>query len=278
MTAVVSIAADLLREAASRRWFLALGVGISLILCVFGLALRMDVVDGALSATRLFGQLLHNDIQSVDVALRPVFGAAAYIIFYGGLAFGVLACADFGPSLLSPGRIEHLLALPVRRWELVAGTFLGVLLLSSIGALYGAGGMTLILAVKTGVWTARPIAAALLASVTFSALYGAMLAAAIFVRSAALSAAVGGFLFVAGIVASYRGPLAELFESGLARAAFEAAVIPLPRVAALADAAADLAASKPVDAVILARLIAGLFVFGLGALALGVWRFERKDF
>ena len=105
-----------------------------------GLSLRMEVVDGALAATRLFGKLVHHDIQSADVALRPVFKVASYLLYYGGLAFGILACADFGPSLFSPGRIEHLPALPVRRWQLLVGTYLGVLALSLLGALYGAGG------------------------------------------------------------------------------------------------------------------------------------------
>src|SRR5262249_41105822 len=136
-----AVALDLLREAASRRWFLALGGAITLLLAVLGLALQIEVVDGALAATRLFGEVMRTDIQSVDVALRPVFRAAAYVVCYGGLAFGVLACADFAPSLLAPGRIEHLLSLPVRRWELCAGTFLGVMALAVGGAVYGAGGL-----------------------------------------------------------------------------------------------------------------------------------------
>ena len=98
---------------ATRRWFLALGLAITVILFIMGAALRLDVVDGALAATRLFGRELHTNIRSVDVALRPVFQAASYIVFYGGLLFGILSCADFAPSLLSPGRIEHLLSLPV---------------------------------------------------------------------------------------------------------------------------------------------------------------------
>ncbi|WP_437618305.1 hypothetical protein [Sorangium sp. So ce1151] len=278
MKTVLAIALDLLREAASRRWFLALGAVITLLLGVAGLTLRMDVVDGALAATRLFGQVVRTDITSVDVALRPIFRAAAYVIFYGGLAFGVVACADFAPSLLAPGRIEHLLALPVQRWELLAGTFLGVLGLALAGALYGAGGLTLLLAVKTGVWTLRPVLAALLASVTFAALYGAMLAAAVFARSAALSAATGGALFVTGIVAGYRDRLATFFEPGAPRALFRAVTALLPRVSTLANTSADLAASAPVEALDLASQLAGIAVFGLAAVAFGIWGFEQKDF
>ena len=230
---------DLLREAMSRRWFLALGASITLVLLVLGLSLRLDVVDGALAATRLFGRTLRTDIRSVDVALRPVFKAASYLIFYGGLLFGVVACADFGTSLLAPGRIEHLLALPVRRWELLLGTFLGVLALSLTGALYGASGMLVLFWAKTGVFTLRPLVSAALASVTFAGLYGAMLATAVAARSASLF---------------------------------------LPRVSTLADAAADIAGSQSVDLGALASQLFGLFVFGMAALSLGIHLFDEKDF
>ena len=242
-----------------------------------GLALRIAVGAGALAATRLFGSELGGGIRSVDVALRPVFQAAAYVIFYGGLSFGILACADFAPKLLAPGRIEHLLALPLRRPELLAGTFLGVLLLASAGAVYGAGGLSLLLGIKTGVWSLRPVAAALLASVTFTAIYGAMLATAVFVRSSALSAAIGSALLVAGIVAGYRDELLGLFDPGFAREAFGLVSLLLPRVSALADAAGAIAGSAPVDAAAVASLLAGLAVFALGTLALAIWRFEGKD-
>lgn len=278
MRAVWTVAGDLLREAASRRWFLALGIGITTALVVLAFALRLEVVDGALAATQLFGKDLHSDIRSVDVALRFVYRATAYVLFYGGLTFGIVACADFGPSLLAPGRIEHLLSLPVRRFELLLGTFLGVVTLSFIGAAYGAGGFTIIFGIKTGYWTVRPVAAALLASVTFSGIYGAMLTAAVALRSSALSAAVGIVLFGLGIVAGYRDRLELFFESGAARDIFRGATFLLPRVSSLADASADIAASAQVRWGVLGSQMAGLLVFGFAALALGIHLFEQRDF
>src|SRR5690606_29960360 len=130
------------------------------------------VVDGALAATRLFGNNLDNDIRAADVALRPVFEAAAYLIFYGGLCFGILACSDFVPSLLAPGRIEHLLSLPVRRSALIIGTYLGVFMVMAGLAAYGALGFTVVLGLKTGVWTPRLLIAGLLAVITFAAIFG----------------------------------------------------------------------------------------------------------
>ncbi|AKT38677.1 hypothetical protein [Chondromyces crocatus] len=272
------VAADLLREAASRRWFLGLGIAITLVLLILGLALRIDVVDGALAASRLFGRTLRTDIRAADLALRPIFKATSYLIFYGGLLFGIVACADFGPSLLAPGRIEHLLALPIRRFELILGTFLGVLALALLGALYGAGGLVVLFGVKTGVFTARPLLAALLASVTFSVLYAAMLTVAVVVRSAALSAAAGLTLFTLGILAGYRDRLATFFEPGPTRATFAALTLFLPRISTLADTAADLSAAAPIDARALLTHLAGLAVYALAAVALAIHCFEHKDF
>jgi Cu-processing system permease protein len=272
------VARDLLREAASRRWFLALGLGITLMLVVLGLSLRMDVVDGALAATRFFGKSVNTQIRAADVALRPVFIASSYLIFYGGLLFYTVACADFGPSLLAPGRIEHLLSLPVRRFELVVGTFLGVLALALIGALYGAGGLVLIFGVKTGVYSWRLIVSALLASVTFTAIYGAMLTVAIATRSAALSAASGGALVILGIVAGERERIAEFFDPGISRSIFRGFTLFLPRVSSLARSAGEIAGSEPFDPAALTSMLFGLVVFGLATLSLGIHLFERKDF
>ncbi|HZA50790.1 MAG TPA: ABC transporter permease subunit [Myxococcaceae bacterium] len=275
---LLNVARDLLREALTRRWFLALFIGITLILLTLGMSLEMDVVDGALAGVRLFGSVLDTSIRSVDTALRPVFMAAAAAIFYGGTAFMILASSDFAPSLLSPGRIEHLLSLPVRRWQLLAGTYLGVIALSIVCALYGAGGLAVILGLKTGVWTWGPILAALLAVANFATLYAAMVASAIFARSTALSAAVGTSLFAFGIIAGLREQIAPLFEEGLGRAAFEAATRAVPRVSTLGTAAIDIAGARPIDQGGFALLIAGFGVFALAVLALGAWRFEQRDF
>jgi Cu-processing system permease protein len=274
----IAIALDVLREARHRRWVLALAAAITLGLLAMSLSLRMDVVDGTLASTRLFGNIFGFGRQPADVALRPLFRAAVYLIFYGGLLFGIAGCSEFAPSLLSPGRIELLLALPVRRSELLAGTFLGVIVLSIAGALYGAGGLTLVLGVKTGVWTLCAMAAAMLTTIAFAPIYGAMLVASTFVRSAAISAAVGGSLFIGGIVSSNRATIARLFEPGISRSVFEATTFFLPRISTLAEASANFASSSPAGMSELSSLVSGFLVFTLGVLAIGAWKFERRDF
>jgi ABC-type transport system involved in multi-copper enzyme maturation permease subunit len=275
---VLEVALQVLREAASRKWVLALFIGISGVLLVLSISLQLEVLDGALAASRLFGETLRNDIRAVDVALRPLLIVSSYLIFYGGLAFGILASSDFGPNLLAPGRIEHLLSLPLRRWQLLAGTFLGVMGLGMASALYGSLGLVVLLGVKAGLWTTGPLLAALLASVTFAAVYAVMLTGALFVRSAAVSAGLGAVLFVGGILAGYRGKVSAVLDPGLPREAFRAVTAVLPRISALADASASLAASTPLELRSLASLLVGVLLFGMGALAIGAWRFEDKDF
>ncbi|MCP3064349.1 hypothetical protein LXT21_36810 [Myxococcus sp. K38C18041901] len=278
MRPVVGIAGYVLREAVSRKFILAFMVGITLVLTVVALSLRLEVIDGALAASRLFGQDIRANIQSVDVALRPVYQAAAFIVFYGGILFGIVACSDFAPSLMSPGRIEHLLALPIQRWHLLAGTFLGVMTLALGGTLYGTTGLVLIFGVKAGYWTVGPLVAGLMACVGFAAVYAVMLTTATLVRSAALCAASGFAFMVGGIIAGNRQQIARFFEEGLSRDAFLGVTLLLPRLSALAEAAGDLAASLPLEVSSLGTLLLGVFVFGMAALVVGFWRFEGKDY
>lgn len=277
MRAVVFVAADLLREAVSRRWFFALIAAITLLVALLGATLKLEIVDGALAATSFFGRSVRHDIRAADLALRPVFRAATYLIFYGGILFGNLACSDFAPELLAPGRVEHVLSLPVRRVEVVLGTFVGVLALALGGTLYGALGFTLVLCIKSEVWSLLPVVGALLACVAFSAIYGVMLATAVLARSAALSAAAGGATFVIGILASFRSDLATMLH-GAFSPVFLFVTSPFPRFANLATLAGELATGGAVDANGAARLIVGTLTFALACVALAAWEFERRDY
>jgi len=274
----LAIALDILREARSRRWIIALWGLSTLALVVVALGLRLEVVDGALAATRLFGSTLRTDVRAVDVALRPLYLAVSYIVFYGGALLGIVATADFAPTLLAPGRIEQLLARPVRRWEVLAGTFLGVEALVLAGAAYGGAGVAALLYLKTGILNPGPVVAALGVAVAFAPVYAAMLLSVVVARSAALSGGAGLLLLAAGLVAGQRTPLAELFHEGASRAVFLGLTALLPRLSAIATIGARLAEAQPVSAGPAAALVAGTLAFAFGLLAVAIARFERKDY
>ncbi|MBN2530460.1 MAG: hypothetical protein JXR76_29000 [Deltaproteobacteria bacterium] len=275
---IFQVAYDLLKEAVARKWFLGLGVALTLAMSIIGLSLRLDVVDGVLAASRLFGDVLSTDIQSVDVALRPVFRVFSFVVFYGGLILGILVCSGFAPTIFNEGRIEHLLSLPISRFELLAGTFLGVLLLSAMGTLYGTVGLTVILGVKTGFWTCALIQSGVIATSTFGTIYMAMLVAALFVRSAPLGAAVGGVVLVAGFISCFRQELLEMMEPGFWQQTLKWGLAPFPRVHLVASLAANTAQSMDVSLWTGARQLLSQGVFSLAIFFFGWWKFEQKDF
>ena len=166
----------------------------------------------------------------------------------------------------------------MRRWELLAGTFLGVLVLAVLGSLYGAGGLVLLLGVKTGFWTGWPVVSALLAALSFGAVYAGMLAMALWVRSAALSAATGMVLVGLGVLATHRRTLMAAMESGVGRTLFAGITSLVPPLGRMADVASALASSAPLAPGSLLRLLLGTLAFTAAVLAVAGYRFERKDF
>lgn len=278
MRQVVRIAVDLLFEAARRKWFIGLFGAITLVLLGLASSLQLEVVDGAIAGSKLFGEVLFDDIVSSHRVLGPLYLGTAYAAFYGGALFLVLACSDFAPELLAPGRIEHLLSLPVARWQVLFGTYLGVLTLAAAGTLYGAGGLTLLLGFKSHDFSPALVVGSALGWCGFAVIYAAMLAAAIFVRSAPISGASGVMILVLGVSASHREAIAAMLEAGPKRELFRLALMPIPRLATLADGSAAIASMAPVDAASLARVVAGCFVFAVGLLSVAAWQLDRRDF
>jgi ABC-type transport system involved in multi-copper enzyme maturation permease subunit len=275
---VLAIAQDILREALVRKWVLALASGMTLLIALAALGLQLEVVDGALAASRFFGGKVAHEIRATDVALRPLFEGISYAVFHGGIVFGIMACADFAPALFAPGRIEHLLSLPIRRRELVVGVFLGVESLVLSGALYGGAGLSLVIWAKTGVLSWGPMASSALAALGFASVYAVMVLSAVVVRSAALSALAGFVVFIAGLIAGNRNALSPLFSAGPGRGAFLFLTAPLPHLSSLARVGALVAEAQPVHADSLAALLTATIVFALALLALAIALFERKDY
>ncbi len=278
MSQLLRVSLDLLREAVRRKWFLALFLAMTAVLVTLGLSLQVEVVDGAIAGSKLFGSMFSNDIVSADKVLSALSMATAYASFYFGAFFLAVACSDFAPELLAPGRIEHLLSLPVARWQLLFGTYLGVVLLAATAVVYGAGGLTVLFGVKTGVWGAKLLLGSFIGWVGFCALYAAMLTSAFFVRSAAMSAAVGVATLILGILSSFREDVAEVMSDGWPRAVFRVAMLPFPRLALLAKASALFAAGTPLQLASTGRLLAGALIFAAALLSVAAWRFERSDY
>jgi Cu-processing system permease protein len=275
---VLHIATDVVREAFARRTMLALFIAIGLFLALLTFALNLEVVEGALAAGRLFGQDMNDAIVPVDVALGGLFEIMSSFIFYVGLVFGIVATADIAPKMLAPGRVELLLSLPVRRAELIVGTYLGVVAVALISTAFAIGGTALVLAVKADYVTAAPVWGAAVAVLGFMAIYGVMLAATVFVRSAALSAGCGLGLYIAGLATNNREGFLGWFEEGFVRTLLSILIAPLPRLGELASFGAAGASGKAMEASVVMPVIGGVLIFATGAVVVAIWRVSGKDY
>jgi Cu-processing system permease protein len=269
------VAGDLIREAIYRRWLIGLGAAITLVVIVLAFTMQMSVIDGMFAGTRLFGEMFGDQMTSVERALEKLYEGVSWTMYGAGLLFGIMACSDFAPELLAPGRIEHLLSLPVKRWELLFGTYLGVMSVAFGASLYGATLVTLLLGMKSGVWSPAVFGAALAAATSFSAIYGLMLLSAVLVRSAALASALGGMLWLAGSVLTQRG-LSKAFDPGWTRETFVWATAWLPRFPLIGRLSMVLGGYEALTLDHVRAAVAAT-VLGLSCVALAIWHMERQD-
>ncbi len=275
---VLHVAMDVVREAFARKF-----MAIVFVLIFFGLvgmtaALELEVVEGALAAGRLFGFQWNQNITSVDVALRPIFEALIHGVFYVGLLFGIVATSDIASKLLAPGRVEHLLALPLRRWELMVGTYLGVLFIAAIGTSVTIGGVSLVLFWKAGFFTLSPIIGSLMAVLAFMAIYAMMLLATTLVRSAALAAGSGMMLFLFGAVTSDREAFASIFRDGTMRTMVEWLIAVFPRFHSLASFGAEAAGGQTIVWTPFWPLAGATIAFSIGLVGLACFVVQGRDY
>jgi len=275
---VVHVARDVVREAFASKLMLLLFVAIAAGLLLLTFSLDLDVVDGALAGSRLFGQAADLSIVPVDVFLRPAFQALAWVTFYAGLLFGIVATADVAPRMLQAGRVEHLLALPVRRFELVVGIYVGVLCLCALATAVSTGGVSLILFVKAKTFTVAPIAGAAMALLGFGAIYAVMLAVGSLVRSAAVSAGAGLFLYALGVIVASKATIVNWTTSKVVRALLELVLTPVPNLRALADVGAGVAAGEAVALSAVLPVVGGAVAFAGFAVVVACAIVQSKDY
>lgn len=278
MTTVLTIARDVVREAFASRYMMVLFALIAVALMVLSFSLNLEVVDGALAATRLFGQKQQVAIGSVDVLLRPVFRAIAWMVFYLGLLFGVVVTADIAPRVFAPGRVEFTLALPVRRLELVLGVYLGVGVVCASATLFAVGGTSLVFFVKAGFATAAPAVGALLAVVGFLPLYAAMLLAGVITRSPAASAGSGISLYLLGIVVADKREILSWMDKGIVRSAVDVLLTPIPNLRGLGDVAGNFAGSEPVTLGLALPIVGVALAFAAFCVVLAAAVVQTRDY
>lgn len=273
---VLHIAVDVCREALARRYIAAVAGIIVLGQLGLLLALDIDVVEGVIVSTKLFGDAVNSGKPAGAAAemMGPALRALVYVVFHLGTVFGIVATSDIAVRLLSPGRVELALSLPIARWQLAVGMYIGVLMLALGANVFAVGGFSAILFYKAEFTTVAPFIGAVCGAVGFATVYAPMLLASALIRSQAVASGAGLGLYIVALATSNREQVASWFEAGWPRGIAEVVIAPLPRLATLVGIGADMATEAQWRWAELAGVTAGATLFAsacLAAAALVVW-------
>jgi Cu-processing system permease protein len=204
--------------------------------------------------------------------------AITLFVFYFGLMFGIIATAGIAPEMLAPGRVELLLSLPIRRGELVVGTYLGVLAITALATLYGIGGASLILAVKMGTMTSAPAIGAAMAIVGFMPIYALMLFVSTLVRSTTFAAGAGLIIYIVGIATSNRDAFLGAFRPGFVRDALGLAIAPIPKLNVLVQVGGQAANGELEALSVLVPVFGSIALFSIALIVAASLVVSSKDY
>ena len=286
MRAMLACVEEVFREAAAR-WVLVAYFALStLFVLLFGAAVNLDVVDGALAGVRLFGKEMHGgpsgmDLDRLVLGFESGFSAILYLV---GTFLAVFSTAHLVPRLQEKGTIDLYLSRPVGRVSLLLSRYVGGLLLAALNVYYLMGAIWAVVGIKTGVWNPRFLAGGTVILFAIAVL----LAFAFLVGVATSSTAVSimctyALFFTSSVLAAHEkieAALSSNWSAGLVKGLYWAC----PKTAALGQSVVLLAS----DGMAFGRgrsafpdpLVAfgTSALFGIVCLALAAGLFSRKDF
>jgi len=171
-----------------------------------------------------------------------------------------------------------MLAMPVKRWQIIFGTFVGIVLLVALSIIYFTGGLLIIIGLKTGYWAPSLLLSGFLAVAAFATVYSVMMLASVIVRNTAFSIALAYLTIAFGIVASYRIEIAKVIDPGVSRFLFEKISLIFPKIAGLANQGAEMVIYGIVDLPSFAKILAVHIIFPFAMLFIAISLFVKNDY
>jgi ABC-type transport system involved in multi-copper enzyme maturation permease subunit len=276
---VISLTASLIhdtfREALARRIFQGLfALSTAMILFILFL-LRIDIVEGAVSTVQLFGTSLSRRIWNPERLVNHAHAAVAAFLYTFGMLLALFASATLMPSVLEPGRIELLLSKPISRWHLIAGRYIGNLLVIGVNIAWLFAGVWLVLGWKTGIWHGGFLYAIFTTIAAYAVLLAVIVLVAVVWESAALATMIPVALVIMSPILAQRDTMQKLLSSDLSRQIWDVFYYVVPKIYEIGWITRRFTFGQPVDD--WAPLWSSA-VFGAVALAAGLWIFARRDF
>jgi len=221
---------DTFREALARKIFWGLFALSCLMILFFLFVMRIDVVEGATATISIFGQTESGKPQEIDKLVPQVHGVIAAFLYTFGMVLAIFASAGLIPSVLEPGRIELVLSKPVSRVHLLAGRYLGNLLIVGLNLTLLVVGIWLIFGWKTGFWNPPFLLTIPLTLFIFSVHLTVVVLIGVLWESTALGVMVPVFLSMLSPLLAQDKVVRKLLSSEWSRDLWQALYYTLPKV------------------------------------------------
>jgi ABC-type transport system involved in multi-copper enzyme maturation permease subunit len=270
---LLALILDTIQEARARWLFWGL-FGLSTLLILFFLfALKIDLVQGAVSLMDL-GPLRRT--VNIEKFVRMAYMFVAVFLYIWGTFLAVFASSGLIPSVLEPGRIGLLLSKPVSRPMFLIGRYIGNLLVVSVNNAYLIGAIWIIIGIKTDIWNTTFLYAIPLTILIFAVLLSVVLFVGVISESAALSVMVAVALMLISAVLAQRKIVVQLLSSDWSRNLWQGLYWVLPKVYDLAKALHDMILKETVPS--LAEPLWTSTLFGMVIFVAAILIFQRKDY
>jgi len=271
--ATLALIQDTFREATARRVIWGFFGCCTILLLFLLFIMRIDVVAGSLAAVTIFGNTLPTtDVQNL---VRQTQSVIAIVLYFAGMALAVFASAGMISAVFEPGRIELLLSKPVSRTHLLLGRYAGNLLVMAVNILYLVLGSWLIFGVKTGIWGPGFVLSSLFTIFIFAVLLALIALIGVLWESAAVAIMVTWAILIITPILAQKNTIERLLSSEWSRDVVRVLYYGLPKTFDISVMVRNVILGQPIQSWM---PIWSTALFGAVALALALWRFERRTF
>lgn len=273
-----SVLAALIRdtfEEALARWLFWGLFGLStLLIAIFLFVLRIDVVQGAVSLMGIVPT--SHRIPDIHKFVNVSYAIVSIMLYIWGTFLAIFASSGLIPSVLEAGRISLLLSKPLTRTMLLAGRYIGNVLVVSLNHIYLIFGIWIIIGLKTDIWEARFLLAIPISIFIFAVLLCVVVLIGVVFESAALSVMVSVALMLISTILAQRQIVVKLLNSEWSRQLWMAFYWIVPKVYDLGAALRQtILYQRRVDWLTPLWTSA---VFGVVVLSSAIYVFQRRDF
>lgn len=224
---------DTFQEARARWLFWGLFGLSTLLIVIFLFALKIDLVEGAVSIMGIEGTVKQVDVR---VFVTKSYAFVSVFLYIWGTFLAIFASSGLIPSVLEAGRISLLLSKPITRPMLLLGRYAGNLLVVAANHIYLICCVWTIIGLKTGIWETRFLLAIPSSLFIFAVLLCVVVFIGVISESAALAVMVSVALMLISTILAQHRMVVKLLSSEWSRQLWMAIYWIIPKVYDLANA------------------------------------------